>query len=150
MKFKFRLERVMSHKRTERDLAFRDFAEAQRNYEAGREKLDKMYEEISEAKRFESQLVVSGGAPAETLKWSAFFLEGQKVRIENQKSLNRQLIQEMERKQEILIERARELKTFEKLKERQAERFKLSQKKHDMKTIDEIVVTSAAQKIKAS
>lgn len=150
MKFKFRLERVMSHKRTERDLAHRDFIEAQRNYDAGRAKLEKMYEEISEAKRYESSMVVSGGAPAEALKWSAFFLEGQKYRIENQKKINRLLVAEVERKQEILIERARELKTFEKLKEKQAERFKLSQKRQDMKTVDEIVVTSAARKIKAS
>lgn len=142
MKFKFRLEKVMNHKKIERDLAFRDFADARANYEGGRKKLLDMHDEIANARAFEAEVVREGGQGSENLKWSSFFIDGQNVKIEIQKKVNRQLIQVMEQKQEILIEKARELKTFEKLKENTKERFKREERKKEMKTIDEIVIMS--------
>ncbi|MEQ1877498.1 MAG: flagellar export protein FliJ [Bdellovibrionia bacterium] len=144
MKFKFRLEKVMNHKKVERDLAFRDFADARKTYEEGKERLKNLYQEIADARNFEAATVKEGGKGSESLKWSAFFIDGQNIKIELQKKLNRQLIQVMEQKQEVLIERARELKTFETLKEKMKERFKKEERKRDIKSIDEIVVMSAA------
>jgi flagellar protein FliJ len=143
LKFKFRLERVLNHKKMEKDLAQRDFLEAQSRYQRGLDALEAMYQEVSNAKRYEAAVVTEGGRTAEALKWSAFFIEGQKVRIENQKLTNRQLVQEAEKKQEVLVERARDFKTFEKLKEKVKERYKKEIKKQDMKMTDEIVVMSS-------
>ena len=138
----------MKHKQVERDLAFRDFSEARRAHDEGREKLRRLYEEIVEARQFEATTVQAGGKGGESLKWSSFFIDGQSHKIELQKKLNRQLVQEMERRQEALVERARELKTFEKLKDKMKERFKKEERKKDIKSIDEIVVMSANGRIR--
>jgi flagellar protein FliJ len=143
LKFRFRLEKVLSHKKVEKDLAQRDYIEAQNRYNSGVNLLHSMHSEISDAKKFESDVILKGGQTAESLKWSTFFIQGQEIKIEIQKKANRQLIQDVERKQEILVERAREFKTFERLREKMKERFKKQVKKQDVKSIDEIVVMSA-------
>ena len=89
---------------------------------------------------------LSGGKHAPALSHIDQFINGQKIRIEKQRQLVRELMGEAERLQEILIEAAKGRKTLEKLRERRYSEFRTIRKKAELKAIDEIVVTRYGRK----
>ena len=141
MKFVFELEKILSHKRTVENVAARDWADAQALVDAEMKALDKMYDLVDDARQMSSQRETSGQARGFELGQIDSFIHGHKIRIEQQRKKIRGLMSNAEIKHEALILAARERKTFEKLKETRFEEFKLKRKKHELKEMDELVVT---------
>jgi flagellar FliJ protein len=141
MKFEFSLESLLEHRRRIEDVAQRDWAEAQAKVDEAVAKLNDYYDQVDQARHRSAALENEGGAQSGALISIDEFIGGQKYRIEAQRQAIRELKTEAERRQEILIEAAKETKTLEKLKERQLEEFKLKRRKLEAKENDELVVT---------
>jgi flagellar export protein FliJ len=148
MKFKYPYENLMKTKKINRDVAFRNFSEARGELEKSEATLEKYDDDIDSSRVLNEQLVgakILMREELETMKWTQFFLEGQKIKIERQKVVIQQNQEVVEEKTVLLAEAAKEFKIFEKLKERMREKFKKAEKKRDLKTVDEIVVMRAAR-----
>ena len=141
MKFEFSFEKLLDHKRTLEDLARREWAEAKAKVDAAMKELEAMYALIDDSRMRAGAIGGEGGMRAEELTQIDAFIKGQKIRIERHRAILRELLGELERRQEALVEAAKERKTLEKLKERRSEEFKLARKKRDLKRMDELVVT---------
>ena len=141
MKFEFSFEKLLDHKKTLEDIARRNWAEKRRELDAGLKKLEDMFGQIDESRQRALALGTSGGATGPALVQIDEFINGQKIRIERHRASLRELMAEVERLHELLVEAAKERKTLEKLKERRLEEFKKLQKKREAKEIDELVTT---------
>ena len=141
MKFVFELEKILGHKRTVENVKARDWADAQALVDEALKELDKMYEQIDESRKLSSTRETSGQARGFELGQIDAFIQGHKIRIDQFRQKVRQLMSVAEEKHEALIVAARDRKTFEKLKEKRFEEFKLKRKKHELKEMDELVVT---------
>lgn len=141
MKFEFNFEKVLDHRRKLEDLARRNWLQARAQVDSARDRLQKLYDEIDRARERAGDLGRRGGAQAPALAQVDEFINGQNLRIERQREEVRELTAEMERLQEVLVEAAKEKKILEKLKERRWEEFKIRRRKHELKEIDELVVT---------
>ena len=141
MKFVFELEKVLKHKRTVENVAQRDWAEAQALVDAGMKELKALYTQVEEARNLVAMREKSGSARGFELGQVDEFVNGQKVRIERQRQKVRELMGRAEELHEALVAAARERKTFEKLKEKRFEEFKAQKKKHELKQLDDLVVT---------
>jgi flagellar FliJ protein len=141
-KFKFAFEKLLAHKRTLEDVARREFLEAQGQVDGANRELNQMYQVIDESRARSQALGADGGALAiVALSQIDEFINLQKIRIERQRSVIRELMFVAEQKQQALIDAAKERKTLEKLREKRLEDFKLALEKHEMKEIDDLVVT---------
>lgn len=100
-----------------------------------------MYGLIEETRKRAADREGAGDARGFEIAQLDEFVNGQKIRIERHRQKVRELMGEAERRHEILVQAARERKTFEKLRERQYEDFKLLKKKIELKEMDELVVT---------
>jgi len=141
MKFEFAFEKLLAHKRSLEDLARRGYLEAEALVVAAKKELDGFYGHVEDSRLRSARLESRGGPMASALAQIDEFIRGQKIRIERQKLRLRDLMAEAERRQEILIEAAKERKTLEKLRERRLSEFRLRRKKNEMKAVDELVVT---------
>ncbi len=146
MKFKFAYENVMKNKKNGRDVAYRNFAEADADLRQQQNALSGYVEAVAQSRDFNQELAergVLGRDQLEALKWTQEFLEGQKIKIARQQNVVQDQNLLVEQKIELLSEAAKEFKIFEKLKERMKEKFKKAQKKHELKAMDEMVVMRA-------
>ncbi len=148
MKFKYPYDNLMKSKKLNRDVAFRNYAEARGELDKAQGTLQKYDNDIEDSREFNQELAGSRVLlrdALETMKWTQYFLEGQRVKIERQKYVVQQNQEVVEQRTIELTEAAKEFKIFEKLKERMREKFKKAEKKRDLKTVDEIVVMRAAR-----
>jgi flagellar export protein FliJ len=148
MKFKYPYENLMKTKKLGRDVAYRNFAEARGELEASQDTLQKYDDDIDSSRDLNQELASSRilmKDQLETMKWTQYFLEGQKVKIERQKVVIQKNQEVYEEKTMELSEAAKEFKIFEKLKERMKDKFKKAEKKRELKTVDEIVVMRAGR-----
>lgn len=146
MKFKYPYENLMKSKKVNRDVAYRNFAEARGELEQSQDTLQKYDDDIDSSRALNQELASSRVLmkdQLETMRWTQYFLEGQKVKIERQKIVIQQKQEVVEEKTIELTEAAKEFKIFEKLKERMKEKFKKAEKKRELKSVDEIVVMRA-------
>ena len=141
MKFEFAYEKLLDHRKTLEEIARKEYMLARAAVDQAEMELRRMYDEIAHARRRASELEVEGGAQGPALSLIGEFVSGQKVRIEMQRKKLRQLLDEAERRQALLVEAAKEHKTLQKLKERRLKEFKQELKKREIKTVDEIVTT---------
>ena len=146
MKFNFVFEKVLGHKRTMEDIARRDWSEAQAIADKSMRELEKMYAQVDSARVRASELETTGGRLGPELSQIDEFINGQKIRIERHREKVRELLGEAERLQAILVEAAKERKTFEKLKERRLEEYRGLKKKLELKEVDELIVTRFGRK----
>lgn len=145
MKFRFSFEKLLAHKRTLEDIARREYAEAQARVDAAEAELKRMYGQIDDSRKRALDLGLKGGTQGPALSQIDEFIRGQGVRIERHKLKIRELKTVAEEKQEALIAAAKERKIYEKLREKRLEEFKLLQKKHELKQVDDLVVTRFRQ-----
>jgi len=149
MKFKFPYENLLNNKKTLRDVAAREFSEAEVSFESSKKDLNSMYSQIEDTrKNSESigQKRVIKAQDIELMKWADYFLEGQKIRIQHQRQELQKKNQALEERREVLEKKAQEFKIFEKLKSKMKDKFKDKQKKLELKAIDELVVMRAGRK----
>jgi flagellar FliJ protein len=141
VKFEFTFEKLLGHKRTLEDVARREWSEAKAKVDAAMKILEEMYQLIDSSRLRAGEISSEGGAQTVALSQIDTFISGQKIRIERHRATLRELLGELERRQELLVEAAKERKTLEKLKERRLEEYKLARKKRELKRMDELVVT---------
>jgi flagellar export protein FliJ len=139
MKYEFSLEVVLEHRRRTENEARRVFLEAQAKVDQAVAQLNEYYAQVDRTREQNLTLQLQGGANAPSLTANESFITGQKFRIDSQRMMIRDLKMEAEALQEALLEAAKEVKTLEKLKERQLEEFKKKRRKHEAREIDEIV-----------
>ncbi len=141
MKFKFAFRVLLEHRQKLEDAARREWAEAQAKVDAAKKQLDEYYSQIDEARARVNTLEREGGAHSGSLVSISEFISGQNVRIERHRFAMREIITDAEMKRDAMIEAAKERKTLEKLKEKQIEAFKLKAKKHELKEVDDLIIT---------
>jgi len=152
MKFKFAYENLMKSKKINRDIAFRNFSQAQGKLEQDQTVLHAYEDGVTDSLEFNQEIVESGillQEKLEALKWTQEFLEGQKIKIQRQQEVVRKQNLIVDDKRKELSEAAKEYKVFEKLKERLAQKFAKLEKKRELKAVDEIVVMRAARNSQA-
>jgi flagellar FliJ protein len=141
MKFTFAFEKLLNHKRTLEDIARRDYMNAKAKVDQAMAEMDGMYKQIDDSRLRAGELSIEGGAHGPALSQIDDFIKGQRVRIEQYRLKVRELMVEVERLQQILLEAAKEKKTLEKLKERRFDEYKLRRKKLELKAMDELTTT---------
>lgn len=139
MKFKFSLEKVLHHRKSIENIAKKDYLAELRILDDEKEKLDKMYREVDQA-RLQAHLYESrGGVTGESLKHIHEFSIGQSIRIERQKIVIREQTGLVEDKLEILKKASQEYKMIEKLKEKRLMEFKHELNLKEQKELDDMV-----------
>lgn len=145
MKFRFRLEKVLVHRRRLEDEAKRVYLAAKAATETAMGELEKLYQQIDDARSRGHQLM-TGSAPVQSsyatpiLQHTDLFIGGQKIRIENQRKKIRELKGEEERLQDLLAEAARERKAMEKLREKHLQEFRTEQSRRESEEADDLSV----------
>lgn len=137
MKFQFRLEKVLQHRKRLESLAQKDFYEIDEILRKEKEFLKAMIREISLARNRALHLQSSGGKPQMELAEIDQFIKGQDVRIERQQSKVKEIEKLVEVKREILQQRSIEYKIIEKLKEKKKDEVQSEILKEEQKVLDE-------------
>ena len=142
MAFRFRLQKVLDHRGRLEDEAKRDYFTAQANTRTALGELENLYVAIDEARVRGHQLVTGGQDPriAPTLQHTDLFINGQKIRIENQRAKIRELKAIEEEKQDLLAQAAREKKTLEKLREKHLQEYRAEQARREQEEADDLAV----------
>ena len=161
MKFVFAFEKLLQHKRNIENATRRDVNIAATKLDVVENELKAMYLSIDESRKRASNCTkplqgqVSGSpqdrksnsgssllnSPLTALVQIDDFISGQGVRIELQKKKVREHKAIVEEAQELLLEAAKERKIYEKLREQRLAEFKDSEKKRDLKRVDDMVST---------
>lgn len=142
MAFRFRLQKVLDHRRRVESDAKRDYIAAQQATGQALKELETLYQAIDLARSKGHQAVngTSTASTAPTLQHIDQFIQGQKIRIERQRLKIREIKAEEERRQEILIAAARERKTMEKLFERHLKDYRELQNRLEQAEADDLTV----------
>jgi flagellar FliJ protein len=137
MKFKFPLQKVMDHRKTNQNLAQKDFQVAALELAEQQDALEKMQEEEHQAHLHAGKFTQQGGALGAKLVQIHEFLIGQKVRISHQKTKIIEIEKLVESKREILRLASQEYKIMEKMRENKFEAYRAARILQDQKEMDE-------------
>lgn len=143
MKFKFKLQKVLQHRKVLENLAQAEFAEAQLNLQKAEERLQTMKNEIHKSEFRRHEILTSRRSagmmlsPIEELKQIDDFLKGQKIVIERQQQKVQDLQKTVEIRREILRNKVQEVKIIDKLKEKQKAEFISEFEKEEQAQMDE-------------
>lgn len=133
MGFKYRLEKVLKHRKSLEDLAKRNFLEAKAVLNEEEDLLNKFYESIHQSQEQRHNLVSLGGNAGEKLSQISDYIKGTEVKIERQKNIIKKQLAIVEERQRALQAAAIEYKMVEKLKERQYTAYRENEKKLEQK-----------------
>ncbi len=147
MKFRFPFETLRKVRKIEEDEAQRIFFEAQARLNECLAKIQQMYTSIDEARLTISRLQFSQEQnKLSSIRTNEEFIKGQEVRIKLERQKARELMREVEIKQEALIGKAKDRKVIDRLKEKRFEVFKKEIKVQEQKETDEMVTLRAAKR----
>lgn len=144
MAFRFSLESILRHRRRQEEAAHRDFVEAQGRLDQCLKVIEAMYLQIDETRVKISE--AERKPQVKSLEWVCAmetFIEGQKLRIDKERMKARELIRDVELKEEELLKRLNERKAMDKLKELRFEEYKANAARQEMKEQDDL--TNARQ-----
>lgn len=143
MKFKFRMQKVLEHRKTLEDIAKSDFEKSQQVLNSEIEKLQKMIDDKRHSRvvAYDTQISdkSTGAEKKFILTQAEDFQKLQDIRIERQKQAVQIAEKEVEAKREILKNKAIDYKIIDKFKENKKEQFKEEVKKKEQSEVDEIV-----------
>ncbi len=139
MKFKFRLESIMKHRKNLEEIARREFYDAKSNSDGILEQINNLFNS-NDIVRENYHHTKEDAKFVQLQQMAHEYLEGNKIRIERKKMEFREALFVTESKQEDLIAAAKEAKILEKLKEQKISEFKESIRKKERIDNDEIVV----------
>lgn len=139
MKFKFPLESVIHYRKQLEDEARRDFEIAQGNLDRVLQHVNYMYQQMDDSRSRIMKMQQEPPVDIASIRQNEEFIEGQKIRIQNERLKARELMVIVEEKQTILVERAKEHKILLKLKERRKAQFLNEQKKLEVKRMEDLV-----------
>jgi len=147
MKFEFKFESLLKYRKRLEEAAQREFISARRELDECLARIQQMYLSIEETRAYIAACQRQGepGDISQILS-SEQFIRGQNRRIDEERARARQLMMNVEQKQELLVSASREFKKMEKLKDRQKTDFKKEAKRREMKRIDDLVVIRAGRR----
>jgi flagellar protein FliJ len=144
MKFNFRMQKVLEHRKVQEDLAKTDFQLAVARLNSEVEMLQNLIDQKKKARIKTFELETGSDVPNSLrngiLEESSRFQKLQDVRIENQKLVIAEWEKEVESKREILKTKAIEYKIIEKVKEKKKQQFVEEANKSEQKENDEISI----------
>lgn len=144
MKFNFRMQKVLEHRKVQEDLAKTDFQLALAKLNSEIEFLQSLVDQKKKARVTSFEIEISVGVPSPLkngiLSDSSQFQGLQDVRIERQKEVVSLCEKEVESKREILKTKAIEYKIIEKVKEKKKQQFVDDANKSEQKENDEISI----------
>ena len=144
MRFHFRFETVLRQREIERDIAQREYLEAQNRVRMQLSKIKKMYEQIDEARLEAEKLERAGGRHVSALVQTEEFILGQKIRVQSERQIVREFMADAEQKHEVLIEKMQAFKVLEKLKEKRREEFRKERNQRIAKEMDDLTIMRAS------
>lgn len=141
MAFKFKFTSLMKYRKRMEDAAQREYLQARRNLDDCLMLIQQYYESMEKARQEIGIHQRSGdsGALSQILTLE-HFIDGQKIRVTNERTRARELMAKVEEKQELLIEATREHKKLEKLEERMRDVYRKDEKRREAKQVDDLVV----------
>ena len=139
MIFKFPFETLLKQRKRMEEAAQREFVAAQVKVNEILNIIDQMYSRVDEVRIQISEIQKNGNENLNQIQQIESFIDGQKVRIEMKRAEARELMQVLEEKQEILIEKTKEHKALKILKEKQFKEFQKMKKKKEAKNIEDLV-----------
>jgi flagellar FliJ protein len=144
MKFKFRMQKVLEHRKTLEDIAKSDLEDAVHRYNAEVEKLQKMIDDKKQSRvvtfDYQTDQQTSGIEKKFIFAQADSFQKLQDIRIEKQKEVVKVLEKEVESKRDFLKIKAIDYKIIDKFKDNKREQFKDELKKKEQNENDEIVI----------
>ena len=140
MKFKFKLASVKKHRALLKDLAQKDFELARLAVEKKLSEINLMYQSIDQARLRSDELQSRPEAQSAPLQQIEEFIVGQGLRIQKARLEVRELMAVQEEKQEILIEKVKDLKMLEKLEDKKRLEFKKELNKKNQIEADDMSI----------
>lgn len=138
MKFKFKLEKVLVHRKILENIAQKDFQEAQAACNLQIDVLNRLRLEKSDArKRAFSDQSQTGGQVLESLKQVHDFIQLQDIRIEKQIKTIAECEKLVEARREVLRQKAMDTKIIEKLKEKKKQQYLEEERISEQKESDD-------------
>lgn len=138
MGFKFRLAKVLHHRKSVENLARKDFMEAMAELNEANEELNRLYTETDQAQINRHDLVTQGGNQGDLLRQFHDYIKGTEIKIERQKLVVQEKQAKVEKMQLALQEASIEYKMIEKLETRQHEEYRRVQRKLEEKELTEM------------
>lgn len=140
MAFRFALESILKHRKRQEDIAQRDFLEAQAKVEECLRGIQSIYTSIDNT-RISISAAEKSGTPNDLdfIRQADRFIEGQKVRVREERLKARELIRAMEDRQHELTERMHERKIMQNLKDKRLEEYQEEIKRIEQIELDDLV-----------
>lgn len=137
-KFKFKLQKILQHRKTLEDIAQRDLEEAAAELRQRETLLTQYVQSIVSARDEASRMQQLGGSLGAGLMQIDGFIKGQEVRIQRQKEQIKEQASLVENLREILRQKAIDYKIMEELREKKKKEFFEEQEKLEQKEIDDL------------
>ncbi len=144
MKFRFRLQKVLEHRKRLEDEAKRKYFEAVARTQEAKDKLEAMYKAIDVSRNRAHQMLSgtqSSGGGHElilSLQDTDLFIRGQNIRIEQQRLVVRECKQAEEIEQDQLIQAAKDRQALEKLREKKLQEFREGIERKEAAEVDDL------------
>lgn len=139
MAFQFRLETLLRHRKNLQDIAQREYAESEARVREKMNEIKNYYAKIDESRRLRSAEEEGSSFTAQSLSNFEEFIELTNIRIKNARLEVRELMDIMEQKHHVLIEKAKEKKILDKLKEKKKDEYKKYIANKENKEADEMI-----------
>ncbi len=141
MAFHFKLEKALQVRRTVRDVAQRDFQEAARAVVLAEEELASLKDSIWQSELSRGEVVQGRGEQQGVkLQQTHEFIELVKIKIERQLKKIERLQAVAEEKRTVLAEKAIEVKTLERLREKKKATYIAERRAADAAELDDLLV----------
>ena len=140
MRFTFPFEALLNMKRNLEELSQLRLAEKMRRLREIEETIQGLIGEILANEKIYREKMTQGVTASEYLVYKQYEEECYKA-IQRKEEEKEQTQKEIEAEQQTLISLMKERKMFERLKEKQWQRFQYQMDRQDQKTIDEMVIT---------
>lgn len=138
MPFKFRLSKVLLHRKAVENMARKDYLEANMELQEAKALLEELYQQTEDAQKRRHSLVVEGGSQSESLRQLHDYIKGTEIKIERQKGVVMERMAKVEKMQLALQEASIEYKMIEKLEDRQREEYRKNKRKQEEKETTEM------------
>ena len=136
--FKFKLEKVLQHRKTLETEARRLLEEMYAHYQLEKNKLERLEESLAGINLVNYETLIGKGFNSAHFETSEEYRKGLEIKIQRQKDQLTEVENIMEKQRLVLLERSKECKVVEKLKEKKLKEHKYLKNKKEQKFLDEI------------
>lgn len=137
MAFAFRLEHVLKHRKSLRDFAQKELAVAEQQLQSHLQFVNSLYETVDKTRQEAAGEQARPSMDVRRLEQLEAFVLSTKRKIEEARLHSRELMRLVEEKRDMLVEKAKEFRVIELLKEKKQHEYKEEMKKKEMKELDD-------------